>query len=231
MVVSNIFYFHPLFREDSQFDQYVLDGLKPPTSYAVSRTPCLLMRTNAQRNWCSLSAVPDVSANVSKSNHRMGSNFPNFCEVFCCRIVIVRISKSYIYIYIYTYIYIYIHMYMYIYIHMKHSTKWLIQNVYLLICYSSSTSPFQNYKDITPRHHPKKPPKKHRFFVCQSFFWRFPTQPRYIHNKLKKMLRQGDRNKTVSMEAGCFLFFWKPWRSVTEGGQRVGRLPEGWSAV
>lgn len=121
------------------------------------------------------------------------------------------------------------HIYMYIY--MKHSTKWLIQNVYLLICYSSSTSPFQNYKDIAPRHHPKKPPKKHRFFVCQSFFWRFPTQPRYIHNKLKKMLRQGDRNKTVSMEAGCFLFFWKPWRSVTEGGQRVGRLPQGWSAV
>ena len=167
-----------------------------------------------------------------------GIKFPEFLRGFLLQDCHCENFKI-IYIYIYIYTYIYIHMYMYIYIytciyiyiHMKHSTKWLIQNVYLLICYSSSTSPFQNYKDITPRHHPKKPPKKHRFFVCQSFFWRFPTQPRYIHNKLKKMLRQGDRNKTVSMEAGCFPFFWKPWRSVTEGGQRVGRLPQGWSAV
>ena len=32
MVVSHIFDFSPLFGEDSQFDEYFSDGLKPPTS-------------------------------------------------------------------------------------------------------------------------------------------------------------------------------------------------------
>ena len=31
VVVSNIFYFHPLFEEDSHFDSYFSNGLKPPT--------------------------------------------------------------------------------------------------------------------------------------------------------------------------------------------------------
>ena len=33
VVVSNIFYVHPLFGEDSHFDLYFWDGLKPPTSF------------------------------------------------------------------------------------------------------------------------------------------------------------------------------------------------------
>ena len=31
-MVSNIFYVHPIFREDSHFDSHFADGLKPPTS-------------------------------------------------------------------------------------------------------------------------------------------------------------------------------------------------------
>ena len=31
VVVSNIFYFQPYLGEDSHFDQYFSDGLKPPT--------------------------------------------------------------------------------------------------------------------------------------------------------------------------------------------------------
>ena len=39
MVVSNIFYLHPIFGEDSYFDYYFSNGLvQPPTRYSLSTT-------------------------------------------------------------------------------------------------------------------------------------------------------------------------------------------------
>ena len=39
LVVSNILLFSPLFGEDSHFDSYFSDGLKPPTRYSIHLHP------------------------------------------------------------------------------------------------------------------------------------------------------------------------------------------------
>ena len=46
VVVSNMFYVHPLFGEDSHFDQYFSKGLKPPTSYVISRGKSMVLWSN-----------------------------------------------------------------------------------------------------------------------------------------------------------------------------------------
>ena len=42
--------FHPLLGEDSNFDQYFSDGLKPPTRYYLKSTPFLLQGIQCVRD-------------------------------------------------------------------------------------------------------------------------------------------------------------------------------------